>query len=104
MLPKLYSISETAEYLKISPRTVLRLVAKGELPKVQAGRAVRITEDALREFISKQSEPAIKPAKPRTSPAGATPELDREWVHRMALQTFSSPSKPPRSRTKESSG
>jgi excisionase family DNA binding protein len=103
MLPRLYSVSETAEYLKISPRTVQRLIGTGKLCKVQAGRAVRITEDALREFISKQSEPAIKPAKPRTRP-DTTQQLDREWMHRMALQMFSSPSKPPTRRTKDSSG
>jgi excisionase family DNA binding protein len=88
MLPKLYSVSETAEYLKISPRTVLRLVGTSKLPKVQAGRAVRITEDALREFISKESEPAVKPARPRTRPAGTTQQLDRQTASRLARAMF----------------
>jgi excisionase family DNA binding protein len=93
MLPKLYSISETAEYLKISESTARRLIATGKLPNVRVGRAHRITEDALLEFISKPAEPAIKPATPRTRRADTAQQLDREWMNRLAEQMFSSPAR-----------
>ena len=51
-----WSIKEVAEYLEVSPRTVQRWVAKGQLPAVKIGRRlVRIPRQAVRAFIARQT-------------------------------------------------
>ena len=50
---KLYTYKEVAEILRVSERTVWDLVKKGKLKACRiAGRSIRITDDALREFVS----------------------------------------------------
>ena len=52
----LWTIEETARQLSVHPRTVNRLIEKGELPVVRIGRAVRIEIQAVHHFLNKQRE------------------------------------------------
>lgn len=50
-LPRLLTISEVAELLKVSTRSVRRWIDARELPVYRLGRNVRISEVALRDFL-----------------------------------------------------
>ncbi len=50
-LPALYSVTETAELLKVSPKTVRRWIGKGDLTMHRFGRQIRITDSDLVTFI-----------------------------------------------------
>ncbi len=45
--------TEVAKLLKVSPRTLHRLIGAGKLPIVRVGRQVRIHPDDLARFIEK---------------------------------------------------
>ena len=45
---------EVAEYLRVSPSTIDRLIRSGQLEALKIGRSVRITDKALRRFLSSQ--------------------------------------------------
>ncbi len=47
--------SEVARYLRVSDRTVSRLIRKGQLPASRIGRAVRIRQSDLLEMLNGQS-------------------------------------------------
>ncbi len=46
-LPAFYSVTETAELLKVSPRSVRRWIGKGNLTVHRFGRQIRITDSDL---------------------------------------------------------
>lgn len=48
---KVLTSFETAKYLKISPRTLSRLVRKGEIPFKRLGRQIRFSVDVLERWI-----------------------------------------------------
>lgn len=50
---RLMSIRELAEYLGVSQRTAWALVARGEIAKVQIGRAVRIPRESAEAFVAR---------------------------------------------------
>lgn len=45
-----YSVDQTAEILGIHQLTVRRMIDRGELPAIRAGRAIRIPADALQNL------------------------------------------------------
>ena len=47
----LLTVDEVAKLLKISPITVRRHIASGDLPAVRAGRAVRVRRDSAESFL-----------------------------------------------------
>ena len=51
-VPRLLTIKDVAERLQMSPRTIHRLVANGDLTVVRIGRAVRVSEEALKAFLT----------------------------------------------------
>ena len=51
-LPKLYDVGEIAKHLRISERTVQRLIASGKLPARKFGRAIRVADHDFKEFLS----------------------------------------------------
>ncbi len=56
---KTYSRDEAAEFLKVHPETILKLVATGELPGAMVGRALvfmQPLEDYLRNLVRKQTD------------------------------------------------
>ena len=50
-MENLLTTSEVSEKLRVSTRTVLRLIASGELKGIKAGRQWRVSPDSLRAFI-----------------------------------------------------
>jgi excisionase family DNA binding protein len=47
-----HTIPEVADRLKISPRSVHRLIERGELERHRFGAAVRISEGALQRYLA----------------------------------------------------
>jgi excisionase family DNA binding protein len=50
-IPQLYTVPEAAGMLRLSVRTVRRLIAEQKIAAIRIGRAVRICEEALRTLI-----------------------------------------------------
>ena len=50
-IPWLYTVPEAAAVLRLSVRTVRRLIAQQQIATIHIGRAVRIHEEALRGLI-----------------------------------------------------
>ena len=40
--PALLTIPEAAEYLRVTPQTIYRLISQGELPRFKVGRSTRL--------------------------------------------------------------
>ena len=51
----LLSVKEAAKILSVTEQTVRNLIYRGELKKVNVGRAVRITEKDLMEYIEQNT-------------------------------------------------
>lgn len=49
--PKAYTVDEVAAILKVHPRTVYRMVERGELRGVKVGVLWRIPQEALDAFL-----------------------------------------------------
>jgi excisionase family DNA binding protein len=66
MLARIYTVAEIAEILRVSPRSVYRLIEDGDLRAVPVGRLKRIPEGALEEFLAGDpSEAEVEPIKVR---------------------------------------
>lgn len=59
---RLWTFEEAAEFLAVSPRTVRRLVAQGELPSVHIGRAVRLLPSDVAAWVRgrRDADPPVK--------------------------------------------
>lgn len=55
--PRVYTIEEVAEVLKVNPRTVNRLLERGELVGFKVGRLWRVSQEAL-EAYTRGARPA----------------------------------------------
>jgi excisionase family DNA binding protein len=55
-IPRYYTIQEVAELLVVSPRTVRRWIANGDLIAHRPGGIIRIAEDDLRAFLALHRE------------------------------------------------
>jgi excisionase family DNA binding protein len=53
-LRRFYTIQEVSQALDVSPRTVSRWIASGELIAHRLGRSVRIADDDLRVFLARR--------------------------------------------------
>ncbi|WP_460452501.1 helix-turn-helix domain-containing protein [Alsobacter sp. SYSU BS001988] len=51
-LARLLTVEDAAAMLQVDPRTIRRLVQRGELAAIRIGRLVRIEPGALRVFVS----------------------------------------------------
>jgi acetyl-CoA synthetase len=49
--PKVYTIEEVAELLKVNPRTINRMLERGELRGFKVGRLWRVSEEALQAYM-----------------------------------------------------
>ncbi len=49
--PKAYTIEEVAEILKVNPRTVNRMLERGELRGFKVGRLWRVSQEALEAYM-----------------------------------------------------
>ena len=50
-----YTIEEAARLLSLSRSTLYELMAAGELETIKVGRARRVTEDQLQDFIRRHT-------------------------------------------------
>lgn len=53
-LPCLLKPEQAAEFLNVSPRTLWRLTASGDVPVVRLGRTVRYRRQSLSKWIESQ--------------------------------------------------
>lgn len=53
---KVYTLEEIAEILHVTRRTLYNYVKDGKLKAIKLGRVWRVTEDALKEFLSTGTE------------------------------------------------
>ncbi len=49
---ELLTVHEAAKLLKLNPITVRRFIAQGRLPAVRAGKGVRVSKEAVDQFIT----------------------------------------------------
>jgi len=49
--PLLHTVEDVARLLSLSDTKVRRMIWAGHIPSVRIGRAVRVTDEALREFV-----------------------------------------------------
>ena len=56
MQKQMLRIDEAASYLKVSKRTVYRLISSGQVEAFKVGHSLRVRKEAIREFISRQIE------------------------------------------------
>lgn len=49
---KLYTLDEIADTLKVTRRTLYTYIKEGKLNAVKIGRSWRVSEEALKDFIS----------------------------------------------------
>ena len=52
-----YTIEEAAQVLTVSPRTIRRVIGRGELRPLYIGRAVRIPVIVLEEYVRVRAFP-----------------------------------------------
>jgi len=58
MQPALLRVDDAAKYLSIGRSTLYELIARGDVPTVHIGRAVRIPTAALKELVDTWSATA----------------------------------------------
>ena len=51
---RLLTIKDVAERLQVSGRTINRVVANGDLTVIRIGRSVRVSEEALKAFLTEE--------------------------------------------------
>jgi excisionase family DNA binding protein len=59
-LRPLLTVSDVAKILNVHPRSIRRMIAKGRLPVVRLGGAVRIRPEAIEELIASGGQGTIK--------------------------------------------
>ena len=52
---KFYTIPEIAEALKVTPQTIRVYIKKGRIKSQRIGRPILITENNLKEFLTKNN-------------------------------------------------
>ena len=75
-MEKSFSLTETADFFKISKTTAWRMVNAGDIPHYRARNQIRIPESAVRQFIAR---------------GGSLTILEGEWPHsRLVIIEFPS--------------
>lgn len=64
------TLQEAARYLKVNPRTVFRMIHRGELPAIKVGRLWRIKRSRLEECLEKRPDVNVSEVKERILAAG----------------------------------
>ncbi len=57
-IEKVYTLDELAEFLHVTRRTLYNYIKGGKLKAVKIGREWRVTDEVLKEFLSKGKEEA----------------------------------------------
>jgi excisionase family DNA binding protein len=58
-MPSFLTTEEVLTYLKVTPRTIYRLIRTGELPAVRVGRQWRFRQHDLDAWIDRQANPGV---------------------------------------------
>lgn len=58
-MPSFLTTEEVLAYLKVTPRTIYRLIRTGELPAVRIGRQWRFRQDDLDGWLEKQANHGV---------------------------------------------
>ena len=58
MVKLLHTVTETAETLGVSPRTIYRLLTAGDLVAIKVRSATRIPEESLQRFVAERTRRA----------------------------------------------
>mgnify|MGYP001221597679 CR=1 FL=1 len=67
-LGRTYTLTEIADYLMVSNRTIWNYIATGKLKAFKVGNAYRVTKESLVEFQEKLSaENTLKKSKTKNS-------------------------------------
>ena len=66
------TVDETARLLRVSPITIRRYIASGELEAVRVGRSVRVRREAIEHFMKPLSR--LDPRSPRGRIGGSHPQ------------------------------
>lgn len=53
---QLFSVSDCAQFLGVSTKTIWRLIHSGKLPMVRVRRRVLVSEEALLRFVAQQDD------------------------------------------------
>lgn len=69
-LPSFLTTEEVLASLKVTPRTIYRLIRTGELPAVRVGRQWRFRQDDLDAWLDAQANHAV--VGPLNTPAAIT--------------------------------
>ncbi|MHA7221783.1 helix-turn-helix domain-containing protein [Arthrobacter sp. RHLT1-20] len=64
MSPHYLTIAEVAAAMRVSKMTVYRLVNSHAIAAVRVGRSFRVPEEAVADYISRATEPAIPAPEP----------------------------------------
>jgi len=54
---ELLTTAEVAKILRVSDKTVLRIIEAGQLPAVRVGKRWRVSRADLQEYLSRQRKP-----------------------------------------------
>jgi excisionase family DNA binding protein len=60
MVSNALTVQDVSEYLNVDPKTVYRMVKRGELPGFKVGGSWRLHKADLDTWISRQKEVALK--------------------------------------------
>ena len=63
MAPKLLTVQEVAEILRVTPNTVYRWIKRGRLPVVRIGYLVRLPASAIENLIPRTDLPMTREAE-----------------------------------------
>lgn len=53
-IPRLLTVAETAEFLRLSDKTVRRMITRGDLASHRIGGSLRLYEHEVRAFVSER--------------------------------------------------
>ena len=53
----LLTVKDVAAFLKVNPMTVYRAIETGELAHVRVGRSIRVTQEALNDYLKRPAKP-----------------------------------------------
>lgn len=48
---EIYTVTETAKILRVSPKTVYRIIRSGDLQAIRVRGQYRVTAEALRQYL-----------------------------------------------------
>ncbi|SKA90968.1 DNA binding domain-containing protein, excisionase family [Paucidesulfovibrio gracilis DSM 16080] len=76
--PRLLTVREVADTLRVHRRTAYRLITRGDIKAIKIGTQWRVLEEALLDFIASGWKDAAHRPKPEKGPRQLRLPLDEE--------------------------